>query len=114
VEAIESTGTFAVRWLRERRLKLALAIAVAEGILVVVDVIPAWLAVLVGGGIVVYWFAAGRHHSGLARQLSWTAAMSQVFVALVPLLAFVFVTLAVIALILIAVVALVVLLADRR
>ena len=113
--AIEHRGTPASRWLRERRLKLALVLALVEGILVIIDVIPAWLAILVGAAIVAYWFFAGRHHTWqLAREVSWTAAMSQVFVALVPLLAFVLTALAVVALVLIAVIALVALLADRR
>jgi hypothetical protein len=113
--AIEHSGTVSSRWLRERRLKIALGIAVVEGILVVTDVIPNWLAVVVGAAILAYWFFAGRNHRWqLARQLSWTAAMSQVFVALVPLLAFVLTALAIVALVVIALVALVALLADRR
>jgi mannose/fructose/N-acetylgalactosamine-specific phosphotransferase system component IID len=96
---IEHGGTSASRWLRERRLKLALGLALVEGVLVIADVIPNWLAIVVGAAILGYWFVAGRHHrQQLARQVSWTAAMSQVFVALVP----------------IAIVALVALLADRR
>lgn len=103
------------RWLRERRLRIALGIAVIEGILVVVDVIPEWLAILVGAAVLAYWWIVGRSHRWqLARQVSWTAAMSQVVVALVPLLAFVLTALAVVALVIIAVVALVALLADRR
>ena len=103
------------RWLRERRLRLALAIALVEGILVVTEVIPNWLAIVVGAAIVAYWWVAGRNHRWeLPRQASWTAAMSQVFVALVPVLAFVLTALAVVALVVIAIVALVALLADRR
>ena len=112
--AIEHSGTSASRWLRERRLKIALGLALVEGILVIADVIPNWLAIVVGAAILGYWFVAGRHHRWqLARQVSWTAAMSQVFVALVPLLAFVLTALAVVALVIIAIVALVALLADR-
>ena len=113
--AIEHREGPASRWLRERRLRIALGVAVVEGILVLVDVIPNWLAVVVGAAIVGYWFVAGRHHRWqLARQVSWTGAMSQVFVALVPVLAFFFTLLAAIALVVIAIVALVALLADRR
>jgi hypothetical protein len=113
--AIEHHGTLTSRWLRERRLRIALGLALLEGILVLADVIPGWLALAVGAAIVAYWYFAGRHHGWqLARQLSWTAALSQVFVALVPLLAFVLTALAIVALAVIAVVALVVLLADRR
>jgi len=112
---IEHGDTSTGRWLRERRLKIALGLALVEGILVIADVIPNWLAIVVGAAIVGYWFFAGRHHRWqLARQMSWTAAMSQVFVALVPLLAFVLTALAVVALVIIAIVALVALLADRR
>jgi hypothetical protein len=113
--AIDHRSTAAGRWLRERRLKVALGIALVEGILVIADVIPNWVAIVVGVAIAGYWFFAGRHHSWqLARQVSWTAAMSQVFMALVPLLAFVLTALAVVALAVIAIIALVALLADRR
>lgn len=114
-DAIEHREGFASRWLRERRLKIALGIAVVEGILVVVDVIPAWVAIVVGAAVVAYWWVAGRNHGWqLARQASWTAAMSQLFVALVPILAFVLTALAIVALAVIAIIAIVALLADRR
>jgi hypothetical protein len=113
--AIEHREGPAARWLRERRLRIALGVAVVEGILVLVDVIPEWVAIVAGAAIVAYWWVAGRDHGWqLARQVSWTAAMSQVFVALVPVLAFFFTLLAAIALVVIAIVALVALLADRR
>lgn len=113
--AIERSGGPASRWLRERRLRIALGIALVEGILVVVDVIPEWVAIVIGAAIVAYWWVAGRNHRWqLARQVSWTGAMSQVFVALVPVLAFVLTALAIVALVVIAIVALVALLADRR
>ena len=113
--AIEHREGPASRWLRERRLRIALGVAVVEGILVVVDVIPEWAAIVVGAAIVAYWWVAGRNHRWhLARQASWTAAMSQVFVALVPVLAFALTALAIVALVVIAIVALVALLADRR
>ena len=113
--AIEHGGTATGRWLRERRLKIALGIAVVEGILVVVGVIPSWVAIVVGLAVVAFWFFVGHNlPSDAARQASWTAALSQVFMALVPLLAFVLTALAVVALVAIALVALVALLADRR
>jgi hypothetical protein len=112
--AIEQRGGPVSGWLRERRLRIALGVALVEGILVVLDVIPEWVAIVVGAAVVAYWWVAGRNHSWqLARQVSWTAAMSQVFVALVPVLAFVLTALAVVALVILAIVALVALLADR-
>lgn len=111
IEHRETSGS----WLRERRLKVALGIAVVEGLLVVTDVIPKWLAIVVGVAIVTYWYFVGRKHSWqFGRQASWTAAMSQVLMALVPLLLFAFTALAVAVLVAIAVVALIALLADRR
>ena len=113
--AIEHGRTASGRWLRERRLKIALGIALVEGILVIVDVIPNSVAIVVGLGVVAFWFFVGRNlPSDFGRQASWTAALSQVFMALVPLLAFVLTALAVVALVVIAVVALFALLADRR
>lgn len=115
MEVIEYGSTPRSRWLHARRFKIALGIALAEGVLVIVDVIPAWIAVLAGIAVVGYWFFVGRNHkSQVARDAGWTAAMSQVIVALVPLLAFVLTTLAILVLVLIAVVALVALIADRR
>lgn len=103
------------RWLRERRLRIALWIAVIEGILVVFHAIPR-LAALVGAAILIaFYFLVGRDlRSGLARQASWIAAASQAFVALVPLLVIVVGTLALIAVGIIAVLALFVLFADRK
>jgi hypothetical protein len=113
--ALEHGSSAAGRWLRERRVKIALWIAVVEGILVIFDVIPGWIALLVGAGVVGLWFLAGRElSSDVARQASWTAAVSQVFVALVPVLAFIVTALAVVALVVIALVALLALFADRR
>jgi hypothetical protein len=115
MDVIEYGSTPRGRWLHARRAKLAFGIAVVEGVLVIAHVIPALLAVAAGIAIVGYWFFLGRHHgSQLARDASWTAALSQAIVALVPLLLFVLTTLAVVVLVMIAVVALVALLADRR
>jgi hypothetical protein len=113
--ALEHGRTRAGRWLRARRLRIALWVAVAEGILVLFDAIPAWVALLVGVGVVAFYVFLGRElTSDTARQLSWIAALSQVFVAFVPVLLFFVGVLAVIALAILAVVALLALFADRR
>lgn len=112
---IEHRSSAAGRWLRERRVRIALWIAVVEGLLVLFDVIAGWVALLVGAAIVGFWFLAGRNlRSETVRQASWTAALSQVLVALVPVLAFVITALAVVALVVIALLALLALLANRR
>ena len=103
------------RWLRTRRLRLALWIAVVEGILVVVDAIPGWIALAVAAGVIAFYLFYGREaHSDTVRQASWIAAASQVCVALVPALVLVIGALAVVAVVVLAVVALLVLFADRR
>jgi hypothetical protein len=102
------------RWIRARRLRIALWTAVVEGILVVFHVIPWPIAVIVAVAILALYFSAGsRLRSDAARQVGWIAAVSQALVALVPVLVIVVGTLALIAVAAIAVVALVLLLSDR-
>ena len=103
------------RWLRESRVRIALWIAVIEGVLVVFDVVPKWPALIVGAILIAFWFAVGRNlRSSVARDASWVGATSQAFFALVPFLVFIVGTLALIAVGILAVVALVVLFGDRR
>jgi hypothetical protein len=113
--ALEHGTTRGGRWLRTRRLRIALWVAVVEGVLVVFDQIPAWTALLVGLAVIAFYLFVGRElASDTGRQVSWIAALSQVFVALVPLLVFFVGVLAVLALAILAVVALLALFADRR
>jgi len=111
---IEHGATRGGRWLRERRLRMAVWIAVVEGLLVVVHVIPKWLAIIVAGGVLVWYVLAGRRTtSGTTRQISWIAAASQAMLALIPVVAFFVTTVALIALGILAVVALIVLFTER-
>ena len=103
------------RWLREYRIRIALWIAVAEGILVVFDQIAGWLALGIAAAVLAFYIFVGRNlRHETPRQVSWIAAMSQVFVALVPVLVFIIGAVALIAVAILAVVAVVALLADRR
>lgn len=103
------------RWLRERRLKFALGIAIAEGVLVVFKVISWWVAVPLAAIAIAFWLYAGRDiRNDAARQVAWIAATSQALVALVPILVRVVGTLALIAVGVLAVVALYLLFTDRR
>lgn len=113
--AIEHGSSRSGRWLREQRVLIAFAIALAEAILILVGVIPAWLGLLVGAAVVAFYFFVGRglRHDTF-RQASWTGALSQILVALVPVLVFVLGVIAVFALIALAVLALAVLFVDRR
>ncbi len=113
--ALEHGGSPAGRWLRARRVRLALWIAVAEGVLVVFDALAGWLALLIGAAVIVFYLLVGRNlTSDIGRQASWIAALSQVFVALVPVLLFVVGALALVAVGVLALVALAALFADRR
>ena len=103
------------RWLRDRRFKIAIGVAIVEGLLVVFDVIPWWLALVVAAGVLAFYITLGRTSSlATIRHVSWIAAASQVMMALIPVLGLVVGTLAVIAVAVLAVIAVVFLLADRR
>jgi hypothetical protein len=103
------------RWLRERRVRVALWIAVIEGVLVVFHAISWPIALIVAIAVVVMYFSAGnRLRSDLAGQIAWIAAVSQALVALVPVFVFIVGTLALIIVAILAVVALVLLFSDRR
>jgi hypothetical protein len=102
------------RWLRARRLRIALWTAVIEGLLVVLHVISWPIALIVAVAVIlVYFSAVSRLRSDVARQIGWVAAVSQALVALVPVLLIVVGTLALILVAVLAVVALILLFSDR-
>jgi hypothetical protein len=114
-EVLEHRSTRPGRWLRERRLWVALWIAVIEGILVAFEVISWPVAVIIAIAVILLHFGVtSRSRSDSVRQVSWIAAVSQALVALVPVLVVVVGTLALIVVALLAVVALILLLSDRR
>jgi hypothetical protein len=103
------------RWLRERRIRLALWIALIEGLLIVVDVIPWGLAIVVAVAVVIAYFGLrDRITSDTVRQGLWVAAASQALVATVPVVLAVATVAALVVLALIGIAALLVLLGDRR
>ena len=112
---IEHGSTRLGRQLRENRLRIALLLALVEGILVLVGAIDWWVVVLLAVGAVALYAMRGRTaRRDDLRAASWILAVSQVAVVLVPALVLVATAFAIVALLLIAVVALVVLLRDRR
>jgi hypothetical protein len=112
---LEHRSTPGGRWLRTKRLRIALGIALAEGLLVVLDVVDRWIAVVVAAAVIGFYVLVGRAlRAYTARQLSWIAAASQALVVLVPILVVVVTWLAIVALAILAVVALILLLSDRR
>ena len=113
--ALEHASTRPGRWLRDRRTRIALLVAVIEGVLVVMGVVPEWIALAVAAAVIVLYLAYGRRlRADSGRQLAWIAALSQSLVALIPLLLFVLTALAFLALAVIAIFALIALFADRR
>ena len=68
------------------RFKLALGIAVAEGIIVAfAKDFSAWTVIIISAPIIAFYFLAGRTlESKTARDASWVAAAAQAF-AVVPL-----------------------------
>ena len=112
---IEHGSTRLGRRLRENRLRIALAVAVVEGILVLLGSIEWWVVLVLAIAAVAFYVIRGRAaRRDEVREGSWIVAVSQLAVVLVPVLALVLTAFAVVALVLIAVVALVVLLRDRR
>jgi hypothetical protein len=111
---IEHGSTRSGRWLRERRLRIALWIAVIEGILVVVHAVPRWPSIFVAVIVVVVYMAWGRHSSSdTIRHTTWILAASQALVALVPIIFIIVGTVALVAVGILAVVALIVLFTER-
>jgi hypothetical protein len=103
------------RRLRRRRGQLAVAIAIVEAILVLVGVLPWWLAVVAAVASVAVYVWVGRDHgSPVVREAAWVAAVSQLIVVLVPVAVVVVGVLALVALVLLAAGALAVLLLDRH
>jgi hypothetical protein len=112
---IEHGETRLARRLRANRYKVALAIAALEGILVLAGAIPWWIVVLLALVTLVGYVAWGREHdSADVRVVTWTAAVSQLVVVLVPVVAGLAVVLAAVVVVLLAAVALAALLLDRR
>jgi hypothetical protein len=114
-QLVDHGSTRTGRWLRARRVRFAAWIAVIEGLLVVLHVIPWFAAVALAAAAVGFYVWLGRDlRSDVVRQGSWIAAASQVLVALVPVLVALIGGLAILAVAILAVVALVVLFTDRR
>jgi hypothetical protein len=103
------------RRIRNSRLKVALAIAALEGILLLVGAIPWWFVVLLALGALAAYAGWGREHANAdVRVVTWTAAVSQLVVVLVPVVAGALVVLAALAVVVLAAVALAALVLDRH
>ena len=110
---IEHRESSTRRWLRERRLRIALLIAFVESLLVVTSSLG-WFWV-VGAAIIaviLYWLGR-RTSSGPVHEVTWILAASQLISVIVPLLWEAVKFLAILVLVLLALFFLAILLLDR-
>jgi len=113
---IEAGTTRTGRWLRERRIRLTLWVAVIEGLLVAITAdLTKWTVLVIAAILLAFYVVAGRHMRwDVGRQLSWIAAASQALAILVVVLAFVLGFVAIVAVVIFAIIALVYLFSDYR
>jgi hypothetical protein len=113
---IESGSSRAGRWLRERRLKLAIWIAVFEGIVVALrGDVSRWTVVGIAALVlIIYVLLRDRVRWDAGNEVLWIVAASQVCAVLVVILAFVIGALSLVLVGVFAVIALFFLFNDRR
>jgi hypothetical protein len=113
---IEAGTTRMGRWLRGRRIRLALWVAVIEGVLVAITAdLTKWTILVIAVILLAFYVVAGRNlRWDVGRQLSWIAAASQALTILVVVLAFVLGFVAIVAVVIFAIIALVYLFSDYR
>jgi len=83
--AIDAGSSRSGRWLRERRLRITLAVAALEGLFYLFHALHWWAAValaIVAVGF--WWYVARTSRSSIVRQLGWIFAASQLLVLCVP------------------------------
>ena len=74
------------RWLRENRVRLALAIAIVETLLVVAGQLRwFWVVAFAAAAVAAWWVARRYARSALVRQATSTLALSQAIPLLAPL-----------------------------
>ena len=96
-------------------MRIAVAVAGVEAVLVLAGVMPWWLAVAAAVASVGLYVGYGRQHAAPAVQsASWVAAVSQLIVVLVPVAIVLVGLLAIVGVLVLAAVALIVLLRDAR
>jgi hypothetical protein len=113
--AIEHGTSRTGRWLRARRVRIALIIAAVEAILVAIfhDVSQWTVVALAIVATVVYWYAGRNSRSDTFRQSSWILAASQLAAVVAALVAVIVFWTAIIAAVVFALVALFFVFTDR-
>jgi hypothetical protein len=113
---IEHGESARTRRLRHNRLRIALAVAALEGVVVLAGAIPWWVVVLLAAAAVTLYVYLRRRRASSSElvQLAWIAAFSQSALVLVPLVATFLIVLAIFTVAVFAVIALIALARDRR
>jgi hypothetical protein len=116
VPMIEHGSSRSGRWLRHRRLRIALAVAFVEAVIVAFDEsVSRWTVILVAVAALAIYFWAGRSlRSDTGRQVVWIFAASQALAVTAVLLAFIVGVFVIALAAIFAVVALILILSDRR
>jgi hypothetical protein len=115
VGPIDHRTTRIGRWLRARRIRLALGIAVVEGVIVAFrGDVSRWTVIAIAIPLLaIYLFWGRTAHSDTARQVTWIAGASQALAVIVVIFAFVLSWLALVLAGLFALIAVLYLLSDR-
>jgi hypothetical protein len=113
---IEHGATRGGRWLRERRMRVALWIAVIETVIVAFDEsVSRWTVVAVAIPLVLLYLYAGRNlQSDTGRQVLWIAAASQALAVVAVAFAIIAGVFVLVLAAVFAAVALFLILSDRR
>ena len=116
VGPIDHRTTRTGRWLRARRVRLALGIAVIEGIIVAFrGDVSRWTVIGIAIPLLAVYVFWGRHaRSDMLRQTAWIAGASQALAVVVVILAFLLNWLALLLAGIFAAIALLYLLSDRE
>jgi voltage-gated potassium channel Kch len=112
---IEHGTTRTGRWLKARRIRIALWVAVVEGIIVALaHDFSRWTVIAVAIPVLALYVFWGRHaKSDTARQATWIAGASQALAVVVVILAFILNWLALLLAAIFAAIALLFLFSDR-
>jgi hypothetical protein len=113
---VEAGTTRVGRWLRQRRIRFALWIAVLEGFVAAFSHdIGRWTILTLAVIVLAFYVVAGRSMRwDVARQLSWIAAASQALAILVIILAFIVKLVALVVVGVFAIIALIYLFSDSK
>ena len=98
----------------DRRTRIALWIAVAEGIIVLFSDLTKWTVIALTLVAVILWYAVRDNSSPTVRRVAWIFAASQLIATIMVIIAWFFTWAAILAVVVAAVVGLMILFRERR